>query len=62
VAYFKDKVGLMDKKPDAKTLRKMAEELKAQASKIRQEKQVKCAKYIVGMTALIQLKNKLENR
>ena len=43
-------------------LRKIAEDLRDQANKIKVEKTVKCAKYIVGMTALVMLKNKMRGK
>jgi hypothetical protein len=52
----------MEKKvADSKALRELASELRKKAEVVRQEKMVKCAKYVVGMTALYQLQEKLKS-
>lgn len=45
----------------SENLRKLATEIREYAEKIKEAKTIKCAKYVVGMTALIQLKNKINN-
>jgi len=53
----------MDKKniPSAETLRKMAQELREKAKRVEVNKTVKCAKYVLGITALAQLEKKLRS-
>ena len=43
----------------AEELRKLANEVREYAKEIKEDKTVKCAKYLVGMTALMQLKAKI---
>lgn len=52
----------MTDKPKSTDLRKMAMELRKKAGEIRAEKMVKSAKFVVGLTALMQLKDKMVRR
>ena len=49
-------------KPSVAELRKMAVELRKKAEEIRTEKMVKSAKFVVGLTAMVQLQNKLRSK
>ena len=45
----------------SKELRKLAQEVREQGKKAEEAKLVKSAKYVLGLTALVQLKNKLRS-
>lgn len=47
--------------PSSKELRKLAAEIRKEAQKVEKVKLIKCAKYVVGMTALAQLERKLRS-
>ena len=47
--------------PRSEDLRKLAADLREQAKAEEQVKMVKCAKYVLGMTALKQLEKKIRS-
>lgn len=49
-------------KKEADMFRKLAQELREKAAALKQEKMVKCAKYILGITALHRLQEKIRGR
>lgn len=50
-----------NEQPKSEILRKLASEVRDYAKKVEEEKTVKCAKYVVGLTALAQLQSKLRS-
>lgn len=48
----------MENKDTIETIKKLAEQVKEAAEKAAQEKTVKTAKFVVGLTALIRLRDK----
>ena len=51
----------MNKELTSKDFRKYAEEIREFSRKVKDAKKIKCAKYVVGLTALAQLKDKLKS-
>jgi hypothetical protein len=47
--------------PSASDLRKLAEEVRKIGAERERLKTIKCAKYVMGLTALVQLQNKIKS-